>query len=226
MKPAETLAWVEAVRAALLPLADPARAAGMAAYMKGRFPFLGVQTPNRRAAVKALIRGFRGDPVAAAEALWQEAQREFQYVACDLLRAKAAQLRPEQLPHLEALVRAKSWWDTVDGLAQTMGLLILRERVLVTRMDQLIQSENFWLRRVALLHQLGWKRETDQERLFRYCLLCAPETEFFIRKAIGWALRQHARLEPEAVRAFLGQNQTRFSGLTLREAGKHLGMAR
>jgi 3-methyladenine DNA glycosylase AlkD len=225
LKPAAIPAWVRTVRAALQPLADPARAAGMAAYMKERFPFLGVQTPDRRAALKPLMRDFRGDPVAAAQILWQEPEREFQYVACDLLRTQAEELSPAQLPALEALVTAKSWWDTVDGLAQTMGLLVLRERKLIARMDQLIRDENLWLRRVALLHQLGWKSETDQERLFRYCLLCAPEREFFIRKAIGWALRQYARTAPDTVRAFLLAHQGVLSALTIREAGKHLGLA-
>jgi 3-methyladenine DNA glycosylase AlkD len=79
-----------------------------------------------------------------------------------------------------------------------------------------------WLRRVALLHQLEWKARTDEPRLFRYCLLCAHEPEFFIRKAIGWALRQYARTNPAAVRQFLTVNRAQLSGLSLREAAKHL----
>ena len=89
-------------------------------------------------------------------------------------------------------------------------------------MDQLIEADDFWLRRVAILHQLAWKDKTDQARLFRYCLQCASESEFFIRKAIGWALRQYARAEPDAVRTFLKKHSNTLSGLSLREAGKHL----
>lgn len=214
--------FVAELSGALRPLSDPQQAAGMAAYMKGRFEFLGVQTPARRQATRPLIKAYRGDLMAAAELLWQQPAREFQYVACDLLRAREVELGASNLPALEALVTARSWWDSVDSLAPTIGLLVLRERHLVARMDELIRSENLWLRRVALLHQLGWKEATDEARLFRYCLLCAPETEFFIRKGMGWALRQYARVAPEAVRGFLEENRGRLSGLTLREAGKHL----
>ncbi|MEY4268768.1 MAG: hypothetical protein RIS90_3303, partial [Pseudomonadota bacterium] len=89
-------------------------------------------------------------------------------------------------------------------------------------MDAWLGHPNLWVRRVAMLHQLGWKAQTDQARLFRYALALAPETEFFIRKAIGWALRDHARTQPEAVRAFLAEHGLVLSGLTRREAGKHL----
>ena len=89
-------------------------------------------------------------------------------------------------------------------------------------MDIRIASPDLWLRRVALLHQLEWKEHTDQARLFDYCRQCANEKEFFIRKAIGWALRQYARTEPEAVRSFLAAHRKNLSGLSFREASKHL----
>lgn len=214
--------FTNGVRAALAPLADPERAVDMAAYMKNQFPFLGVPTPARRLAVKPMFKAFRGNALDAAALLWREPEREFQYVACDLLRARAGALSAAELPALEVLVVEKSWWDSVDSLAPCISALVLRERSLVTRMDELIRAENLWLRRVALLYQLGWKAETDQARLFGYCLSCAPESEFFIRKAIGWALRQYARMEPEAVRAFLRVNTGVLSPLSLREATKHL----
>ena len=90
-------------------------------------------------------------------------------------------------------------------------------------MDDWLGHTSLWVRRVAMLHQLGWKVQTDQARLFRYALALAPETDFFIRKAIGWALRDHARTQPEAVRTFLADHAHVLSGLTRREAGKHLG---
>jgi len=90
-------------------------------------------------------------------------------------------------------------------------------------MDDCLVHPPLWVRRIAMLHQLGWKSQTDQERLFRYALALSGETDFFIRKAIGWALRDHARTQPEAVRRFLAQHANEFSGLTRREAGKHLG---
>lgn len=215
----DTAAFVVALQA----LADPLRAAAMAAYMRGRFSFLGIQTTGRRRATRAPMRAAAGDALAVAEALWQLPQREYQYVACDLLRQQAKHLPPDALPRLLALVRQHSWWDTVDSLAVSVGEMVLRHRELVVVMDRLIADDDFWLRRVALLHQLSWKMQTDEERLFAYCRRCAPEREFFIRKAIGWALRQYARVQPERVRAFLDAERENLSPLSLREAGKHLG---
>jgi 3-methyladenine DNA glycosylase AlkD len=214
--------FVNNIVAALTPLADAEQAQGMRAYMKNRFEFLGIQTPPRRQLCKPLIHAYTGNPITAATALWRLEAREYQYVACDFLRHHASQLKASDLPQLEKLVQRKSWWDSVDALTPTIGNLVSREPELVARMDQLIEADDFWLRRVAILHQLAWKEETDQARLFGYCLQCAGESEFFIRKAIGWALRQYARTEPDAVRAFLKKHANTLSGLSLREAGKHL----
>ena len=215
-------AFVSAITAALAPLADPAQAAGMAAYMKNQFRYLGIATPARRAACADLVRGFDSDAVAVAKALWKLDEREYQYVAADLLRRHAKRLDGDDLPALEALVQSKSWWDTVDALAPTIGEIVYCERSLAARMDELIEADDFWLRRVAILHQLAWKDETDEKRLFRYCLHCAGEKEFFIRKAIGWALRQYARTAPEAVRGFVDRHGSKLSALSVREATKHL----
>jgi 3-methyladenine DNA glycosylase AlkD len=215
-------AFVSAVTSALKPLADPVQAQGMAAYMKHQFRYLGIATPARRAACAQLVRKFDGDPVPVAKALWKLDEREYQYVAVDLLRRHGKRLDGSDLPALEALVQSKSWWDCVDALVPTIGEIVYRERSLAARMDELIEAEDFWLRRVAILHQLAWKDETDNRRLFRYCLHCAGEKEFFIRKAIGWALRQYARTAPDKVRRFVDQHGGKLSGLSVREATKHL----
>jgi 3-methyladenine DNA glycosylase AlkD len=210
------------IQQSLQALADAGKAGAMADYMKGKFDFLGIQTPARRQATLPIIRSFTGDPLAAAGELWALPEREYQYVAVDLLRRQNKQLAAGDLPALEALVQAKSWWDTVDGLAPTIGAIVAREPQLVSRMDALIGAPNFWMRRIALLHQLDWKEKTDASRLFDYCLHCANDPEFFIRKAIGWALRQYARTNPAAVRQFLETNREKLSGLSFREAAKHL----
>jgi 3-methyladenine DNA glycosylase AlkD len=215
-------AFVSAITAVLAPLADPVRAQGMAAYMKHQFRYLGIATPVRRAACAELVRGFDGDVTAAAKALWKQDEREYQYVAADLLRRHAKRLDGSDLPTLESLVQSKSWWDSVDALAPTIGEIVYRDRSLAARMDTLIDAEDFWLRRVAILYQLAWKGETDEQRLFRYCLQCAGEKEFFIRKAIGWALRQYARTAPDAVSRFVNRNSGKLSSLSVREATKHL----
>jgi 3-methyladenine DNA glycosylase AlkD len=216
------------IEAALRPLADAAQAVPMRAYMLDQFAFLGIRATPRRQALRGLPRvntWTAHDLLALAEALWALPEREFQYVAVDLLAKHHRQLGLESLPRLLQLVQCQSWWDTVDGLAGVVGDILLRAHTADAQraMDACLRHANLWVRRVAMLHQLGWKAQTDEARLFRYALALAPETDFFIRKATGWALRDHARTRPEAVRAFLSQHAQRLSGLTRREAGKHLG---
>jgi DNA alkylation repair enzyme len=149
---AETLAseFSARIQQSLTALADPGKATAMAAYMKGRFDFLGVQTPARRQATVPIMRAFTGHPLDAARELWALPAREYQYVAVDLLRRENRRLSAGDLPALEALVQDKSWWDSVDGLAVTIGSIVAREPQLVGRMDALIRAPDFWLRGKAL----------------------------------------------------------------------------
>lgn len=209
--------------AALTPLADAARAPAMRAYMRDQFDFLGIATPERRAAIKPIARELRhatpAELIALAQELWAQPEREYQYAALDILAANWKQLSTGELPELMALVQQKSWWDSVDGLAAIIGDILRGEH---DGMDEALAHNDFWVRRIALLHQLGWRERTDQERLFRYARACAHEREFFIQKAVGWALRDYARHAPDAVRAFLAGPGTSLAALSRREAAKHL----
>ncbi len=218
------------VSAALLPVADPALRAGMRAYMKNQFEFLGVKTPS---AARCRVEFIRAQQVMELQicyvvrrALWKLPEREYQYVAADLLACHVARLTPTHIPALLALVKKKSWWDTVDALAGVIGRVVRSgcadDSEAQRLMDEALGSPNLWTRRVAIIHQLGWRRETDSRRLFMYASTCSGEKDFFIRKAIGWALRDYARHAPAEVRAFLKANRTKLSPLTLREAGKHI----
>jgi 3-methyladenine DNA glycosylase AlkD len=216
-----------AVRERLAPLADPEDAVHMAAYMKDHFPFFGIKAGPRRAAVKPILaasaRATADELIDFALACWEEPEREFQHVAVDVLRKRSGQLEPDQLEELETLITTKSWWDTVDGLAAwVVGPMVRTHPDLVHLMDDWAEDDDMWLARTAMLHQLGYKTETDVERLFRYAEDLAPHSDFFIRKAIGWALRQYARTDPDAVRAFVSAHEADLSGLTRREALKHL----
>ncbi|PXX47131.1 DNA alkylation repair protein [Undibacterium pigrum] len=217
-------------RLSLLPLADPVRALAMRAYMKNRFEFLGIPAPDRRKACVDIIRQLKtadaDELLQIANALWDCEQREYQYLAVDILAKHYRRLRLEDVPALLTLVQQKSWWDTVDGLAGVVGD-VLQQNLTASRdvqagMDKALGHLDFWVRRIALLHQLGWREQTDVNRLFAYALALADEKEFFIRKAIGWALRDYAWHDPAAIRDFLQENQGRFSGLTQREAAKNL----
>ena len=229
-KPLSAREFSQAVVAALAPVADPALRGPMRAYMKDQFDYLGIQTPARRAAVAGLIRGQKDAEapglLRCARVLWAMPEREYQYVAVDLLARHVEKLAPAHLPALLALVQKKSWWDTVDALAGVIGQVMKRactnDRAAQGAMDQALASPNLWVRRIAIIHQLGWRNQTDSERLFAYAASCAHEKDFFIRKAIGWALRDYARHAPAEVRRFLRANRSQLSPLTIREAGKHL----
>jgi 3-methyladenine DNA glycosylase AlkD len=215
-----------AVRAALKPLADADRAAGAKAYMRGRFEYIGISTPERRAAVGLLIRGFKPATVEelreAAEGLWAMREREYQYVAADLLARYQSALSVDDLPWLLDLAQEKSWWDTVDCIVKVVGKVVRRSGAKGVRaMDRAVKHTDFWVRRIAMLHQLGWRGDTDTERLFRYAELLAREKEFFVRKGIGWALRDYAWHDWRAVEGFLSTTTVKFSGLTVREASKN-----
>jgi 3-methyladenine DNA glycosylase AlkD len=159
------------------------------------------------------------DAIATAQRLWALPEREFQYAALDLLARAAPALTADALQAVETLIVTKSWWDTVDALASgVVGRIVLAHPATAATMDRWLDHESMWLRRSAILHQLKWKERTDQERLFRYCLARADENEFFIRKAIGWALRQYSWTNPEAVRAFVAAHDGELSGLSKREA--------
>ena len=221
--------WLMPVEAALRSQVDAQQAVPMKAYMLGQFEFLGIRAGPRRDAIKGLVQftGSADELLALAEALWRLPEREFRYVAVDLLAQHHTRLDVSALPRILQLVQTDSWWDTVDGLAGVVGDISLRAKAtqadLQNRMDECLLHPDLWVRRVAMLHQLGWREQTDEHRLFRYALTLAPEKDFFIRKAIGWALRDHARTRPDAVRAFLARHADQLSGLTRREAGKHLG---
>lgn len=218
-----------AVEHALMPLADETKAQGMKAYLLNQFEFLGLAAPVRRAAVKAIGKvkwQSSADLLAAAELLWQKPEREYRYTAVDLLRQHSAQLSVNELPALQALLLQDAWWETVDGLsaviAEVMHAAVQQKPNAAATMDVWLKHPSHWVRRSAMLHQLGWRLDTDTTRLFSYAIQLADEKEFFIRKAIGWALRDYARWNPQAVTDFLQENRNRLSGLTVREAAKHL----
>ncbi|GLZ78898.1 hypothetical protein Afil01_37050 [Actinorhabdospora filicis] len=221
-----TTALADRLRTAFEAEADTARAAAMAAYMRDLFPFLGLPTPIRRSASRPLLAETKSWPeaglAALARACWALPEREYQYFATDVLVKRARALSPAFVPVLHELVTAKSWWDTVDALASRVaGPLVAAHPELAAVMDEWIGEEDFWLARIAILHQLTYKGDTDTARLFAYCERRKGDTEFFIRKAIGWALREYAKTDPDAVREYV--KRANLPGLSRREALKNIG---
>ena len=199
------------VRLALEPLADPALATGMASYMRDQFPFLGIATPPRREVCKPVLSALKELDTDFVSDCFNAAEREYQYVACDHIKRVGI----TDLGFAKALVQTKSWWDTVDSLAKPIG---------ANHDDDLMKTwaldEDFWVRRIAIIHQLGRKKNTDAALLAWIIEQNLGSTEFFINKAIGWALRDFARHDPSWVRAFV--DATELSPLSRREALKNI----
>lgn len=213
---------------ALTALGDPAAATSMAAYMKTDMPFHGVKKAGRTTVLRDLVADFplatHGQYVATVDALWDQPGREEKYLAIAWARHWSRWIVPASLPLYERLVVDGAWWDFVDDVAPNLvGRVLLEHRAeLRPVLDEWVDDENLWRRRAAIIAQLKHKEDTDEEMLFAFCLRRAHEDEFFVRKAIGWALRQYARVDPEAVRTFVLDHRETWSGLTFREATKHL----
>jgi 3-methyladenine DNA glycosylase AlkD len=218
--------FVKRIRADFEAHRNPVDAGPMSKYMLFKFPFLGIRAPQCTALLKPLFA--EAKPWvderfldAVSKALWKLPEREYHHAGAYLLHRFQPRLTPVSIALLRELIQKNSWWDTVDALAsRCVGPLVLRYPRLRGEMDAWSMDEDFWIRRCAIIHQLGYKEKTDVERLFRYCVENAADKEFFIRKAIGWALRQYARTDAQAVVEFIGEHPE-FSNLSKREALKH-----
>ncbi|HTJ71635.1 MAG TPA: DNA alkylation repair protein [Actinospica sp.] len=208
--------------------ADAERAAAQRAYMRDQFPYLGIPTPERRRLSKAALKSVgtgkkptTDECVELALHCWELPEREFRYFAIDYLVANVKYCDSTLLPTVRTMLTTDSWWDTIDPLAtRVVGPLVTADPALVGTMDAWVRDENMWVARTAILHQLHYKAATDEKRLFSYCTIQAAHPDFFIRKAIGWALREYAYTAPDAVREFI--SRTELSPLSVREASKHL----
>lgn len=229
MTPAEIQAACEFVSASLAEQARPEKAADMQAYMKTDMPFYGVQKPGRTPIIRTVLRNWPPSDRSAYEkltlALWELPHREEKYVALAVARGHRGFVVAESLPLYRRLIVEGAWWDLVDEVAIRMvrEVVITDPRRAWAVIDPWIDDENMWLRRTAIICQVGAKEKTDVERLLRFCRERSWEKEFFIRKAIGWALREYARTDPEAVARFATEHRAELSGLSFREATKHIG---
>jgi 3-methyladenine DNA glycosylase AlkD len=215
--------YVTAVEAALVPLSDAERAVAMAAYMKNHFVFLGIAAPARRAAVKHIPKPELNLVPAIARALWRRKEREYHYIAVDLLAVVAKKLEASaMLMLIEELALKNSWWDSVDGLASVASTVLRHNASTRNIVWAWSVHASFWVNRLAILHQNAWGSMTDEAVLFKLCLAHARNDEFFIRKAIGWALRDYAWSNAASVRVFVDANREKLSPLSVREALKNI----
>ena len=220
---------VAAVRGGLRAAADPARAPQMQAYMKSAMPFLGVPLPGVRTVVRDAVRASPPASVAdlrdAIESLWDGAGfREERYAATALLTTPAGRglVDTSFLPLFERLIVSGAWWDHTDELARRVGELLRRDPAFVRPVVRAWQtSPDRWLRRVSVICQLGFRDGTDRTLLTEAIEANRSDADFFLRKAIGWALRDLARTDPAWVRT-LRRRPPGLSPLSVREATKRL----
>jgi len=216
----------------LAALGDPVRARQMAAYMRTDMPFYGVQASTRREVLAELLHAF---PVtspdryeATVRVLWRGTHREEKYLAIDVAIRVREFIGFERLGTYQRMIVEGAWWDLVDPIATKLVGTVLLDHP--KRAEPVIaewgRDVNLWLRRTALICRIRHKKATDAERLFELCAARAGDDEFFIRKAIGWALREYAKTDPKAVTRFLRAHRDELAPLSFREAAKHLALDR
>lgn len=212
-----------------------------AAYLRHQFEFIGLKTPERRLLAKDFLKEKKADKKIDWKLVfefWNLPEREFQYLALDYLHQMKKWLIFDDMEKIKKLTVSKSWWDTVDALDELVGQLLLTGRKQATENDstayeqvktlvkEWAQAENFWIRRIAIDCQLSFKNQTDLELLSynieKNLLGSSFADEFFITKAIGWALRDLAKTNSAWVIKFIEEHENKMAKLSIREASKHL----
>ena len=200
-------------------------AESMSKYMQDKFRFLGVRGATRTEIYKKYFPDARKTKTVDwdfVESCWNKEESEFQYVVVYYLKAMQKFLKREDISKLKYLIVTKSWWDTVDLLAKVVGSLVIRIEGYDQIMLEWSKDSNIWLKRVAILYQLSLKEKVDKQVLDKILVNNLGDSEFFINKAIGWALRDYSKFNPEWVREFLEKNKNDMVNLSLREASKYL----
>ncbi|MFV7235695.1 DNA alkylation repair protein [Flavobacterium sp. ZB4R12] len=219
--------FITALENAFAANKNPENAFAMAKYMKNNFPFFGIKTEERRRIFAAIWKENKQEVAANARqialSLYSKQEREFHYCAIEILiKELKGNYNLEDIQLIEKLILTNSWWDSVDTIAKYILGEYLLEFPLETKntLERFSKSENMWLNRSAILFQLNYKQKTNSDFLFSECLKQAHSKEFFIQKAIGWALREYAKPNPEAVKQFVANNN--LKPLSKKEALKNI----
>jgi len=197
----------------------------MSKYMLNKFEYIGIKTPERREIFKIFFKEYKNEEKIDWEFVnkcWENKYREFQYIAADYLKNMKDKLTIDDIPKLKQLILKKSWWDTIDNLDMTIGTLALKDSNVNKILLEWSIDENIWLRRIAIDHQLLRKEKTNTELLEKILKNNLGQAEFFINKAIGWALRDYSKTNPEWVKNFIEKNRENMAKLSIKEASKYL----
>lgn len=204
---------------------DKENAISMAKYMRNLFSFYGIPTPKRKAVYKDFLKEEKKLEKIDWELLdqcYQDLHREFQYFVCDYLLAMNKYLTFEDIPKLKQYITKKEWWDTIDCFDSVIGEIGLRDNRVEKLMLEWSKDKDFWLRRIAIDHQLNRKEKTNKELLEQIIVNNFGSEEFFINKAIGWSLREYSKTNPTWVKEFLDKYKDKLNKLSIREASKYI----
>lgn len=202
-----------------------AQAKQLAGYMRNQFEFYGYQTPQRRAIYHQFLLTEKKKQTidwGLLNQAWNDPHREMQYFVCDYLITMQKYLVFENMPRLEHFARTKQWWDTIDSLIKPIGQLGLRDARINQLMLDWSTDDDFWIRRIAIEHQLLRKQQMNTQLLEKILQNNLNSSEFFINKAIGWALRDYSKTNPAWVENFIAENKQGLSRLSIKEGSKYL----
>lgn len=204
---------------------DEAKAIAMSKYMRDRFKYYGIQTPQRKALYKDLLKKEKACGVIDWKLLnkcYADEHREFQYFVMDYLLSMQMFLTYDDIPRINGFIKEKQWWDTIDGLDRIIGGISLTDKRVSALMLEWSKDDDFWVRRIAIDHQLSFKEKTDTALLGKILINNFGSKEFFINKAIGWSLREYSKTDPAWVRDFISKHEDKMDKLSIREASKYL----
>lgn len=204
---------------------DSKKAVQMAAYMRHLFSFYGIPSPKRKAIYKEFLKAEKQKKEIdwdLLDACYADEYREFQYFVVDYLTTMKKFLTYDDLLHLMKYIKTKPWWDTIDGFTRIIGHMGLKDARIHDLMLIWSKDDDFWIRRMAINHQLGRKAKTNTQLLEQILLNNFGSSEFFINKAIGWCLRDYSKTNPEWVRHFIETYKNKMDALSIREASKYL----
>lgn len=201
------------------------KALKMSEYMRDQFPFYGLATPQRREVYRDLLKEEKKSKKVDwlfLDQCYEDEHREFQYLVVDYLTAMQKFLTYKDVPKIKEYIKAKQWWDTIDGFDTIVGDIALVDDRINDLMLEWSKDDDFWIRRIAIDHQLCRKEKTDTKLLEQIIVNNFDSDEFFINKAIGWSLREYSKTNPEWVRDFLNRYRDQMNQLSIREASKYV----
>ncbi|HRU52829.1 MAG TPA: DNA alkylation repair protein [Planctomycetota bacterium] len=200
-------------------------AINMATYMRNLFLFYGLPTPKRRTLYKQFLKEEKSKKIIDWDLLdkcYEDEYREFQYFVIDYLAIMQKILKFEDIPRIKKYIKTKQWWDTIDSLNRIVGNIAFVDERINDLMIEWSINEDFWVRRIAIVHQLCRKDKTNTQLLEKILVNNLESPEFFINKAIGWSLRDYSKTNPEWVRNFIETYKDKMDKLSIREASKYL----